>query len=122
MRKKKAAPKRGTYGKKAGFRRVYKKRGADDRNYENPLYVRWRNRVRERDNKTCQWPGCGKRGSLQVHHILKWSEHPLLRYEVSNGICLCSKCHKKIWKKENEFAAFFMSILSMKLAERLKKT
>lgn len=54
----------------------------------------WRKSVYERDDYTCQ--KCGKRGGvLNAHHIIPFSIDKSLRFEVSNGITLCAKCHKK---------------------------
>jgi len=51
--------------------------------------------VLKRDNATCQ--SCGtKEGVLNVHHEKSWSEYPELRFEISNGITLCTPCHFKI--------------------------
>lgn len=55
-------------------------------------YRQWRTAVYERDNYTCQC--CGKRGGkLNAHHINQFADHPELRYDVSNGITLCTECH-----------------------------
>jgi hypothetical protein len=57
-------------------------------------YIRWRKAVFERDDYTCQM--CGKRGGwMDADHILPWSTHVELRYEVSNGRTLCRPCHAK---------------------------
>lgn len=54
----------------------------------------WREAVFKRDNWTCQ--DCGERGGkLHAHHVKSFSQHPLLRFEVSNGRTLCIPCHKK---------------------------
>lgn len=56
-------------------------------------YKQWRKAVFERDNYTCQF--CGLRGCrLHADHILPYSTHIELRYEVSNGRTLCVSCHK----------------------------
>ena len=56
-------------------------------------YKEWRTTVLRRDNYTCQL--CGIRGGkLQADHILAWSTHPELRFELSNGRTLCVPCHK----------------------------
>lgn len=55
-------------------------------------YVNWRNAVYERDDYTCQC--CGARGyKLNAHHINQFADYPELRYDVDNGITLCTKCH-----------------------------
>ena len=70
-------------------------------NYEkrvSPEYKRWKKAVLERDGYKCQH--CGEENDLHVHHIKSFSKYPELRYEVSNGITLCKKCHKKEHKSE----------------------
>jgi len=53
-------------------------------------YRQWRVTVIRRD-KVCQI--CGSRNKRHAHHIESASYNKDLRFEVSNGICLCSKCH-----------------------------
>ena len=58
-------------------------------------YQEWRNKVFQRDNFTCQI--CGTRGGkLEAHHLLRFVDYPKLRLEISNGITLCKKCHRKL--------------------------
>ena len=82
-------------------------RGSANGNWKGPLakspprqramktleYVAWRTSVFVRDEYTCQM--CKKRGGqLQADHILPYSTHPDLRYEISNGRTLCKPCHQ----------------------------
>jgi hypothetical protein len=61
-------------------------------------YADWRKAVFERDNFTCQM--CGQvGGGLQAHHIKQWSTNVDERYQVSNGVTLCEKCHKELHRK-----------------------
>jgi hypothetical protein len=56
-------------------------------------YRKWRNAVFSRDNYTCLY--CGERGGrLNAHHKKPWSTFKALRYDISNGITLCEKCHR----------------------------
>ena len=63
---------------------------------QTPEYNTWRHAVYERDNWTCQ--DCGRhcdRRTIVAHHLKSFKEYPELRYEISNGITLCRKCHLK---------------------------
>ncbi len=75
------------------------KGGKKREHYTDWRYNKWRNKVFERDDYTCQ--DCGQRGGeLQAHHKKSWVKYPKLRYIVSNGKTLCKKCHKKYRKKK----------------------
>lgn len=62
----------------------------DDRNSNQAK--KWRNKIRNRDNWTCQ--DCGeKRDNIEAHHIEKWRENEELRFCMDNGVSLCPECH-----------------------------
>jgi 5-methylcytosine-specific restriction endonuclease McrA len=50
----------------------------------------WATEVKRRD-KCCQT--CNDTTFLSAHHIKPFSSHPELRFEITNGILLCGKCH-----------------------------
>lgn len=76
-----------------------------------PQYKAWVSAVFKRDGYKCKM--CGYKAikfrHIQAHHIKRWADYPMLRYQVSNGITLCDQCHKKVWNKEKEFEALFLS-------------
>lgn len=57
----------------------------------------WREGVFKRDDWTCQ--KCNIRGGiLHPHHILNFLDYEELRYDVTNGVTFCKKCHGKFHK------------------------
>jgi len=66
----------------------------------NYQYKKWRNDILERDGYKCKQ--CGLSENLHVHHLKPYSQYPALRFETSNGITLCEKCHKELHKKGRE--------------------
>ena len=91
------------------------------RNYEDPAYASFRKAVRKRDGNKCLFPGCGSKSRLEVHHIKKWSSHPSMRYDTSNGITLCKECHKRTQGNEEVYEQLFFKILEWEALRRLKK-
>ena len=66
-------------------------------------YREWQRAVFTRDNWTCQKTE-QRGGRLQTHHILNFSEHPDLRFDVNNGITLSVEAHRvfhKMYGKAN---------------------
>lgn len=55
-------------------------------------YSRWRAAVLERDNKTCV--SCSSKENIEVDHIKPYAWYPEIKWELSNGQCLCRPCHK----------------------------
>lgn len=82
------------------------------RNWDDPEYKKWRYAVRRRDKGKCQYPGCNSRKKLKTHHIQRWADNPILRYEVSNGITLCRFHHDMVWNNEDSYMPVFMAIIA----------
>jgi predicted restriction endonuclease len=85
------------------------------RNYHDPQYKKWRQSIHQRDNHTCQWPGCLSKKKIHAHHINKWSDFPGLRYHINNGILLCKLHHDLIKDNEENYANFFQTLILQKL-------
>jgi 5-methylcytosine-specific restriction endonuclease McrA len=81
------------------------------RQWNDPLYKKWRTDVYKRDSFMCQMPSCGSKGRLNAHHIKRWAGNPFLRFNINNGITLCQKCHKSIHNKEEQYELFFFKLL-----------
>lgn len=60
---------------------------------DDRLVRRWKSHCLERDNYKCV--KCSSDKQLCVHHISYWSNDPINRINVENGITLCHECHKK---------------------------
>lgn len=82
------------------------------RNYNDPYYKKFRMSVLNRDKFKCQMPNCKNVKDLHVHHIKTWSNASALRYEPSNGITLCKKCHQSITGKESHYQLLFREIIN----------
>lgn len=66
---------------------------------KQPEYYTWRNQIFFRNNHTCQHCGDDKGGNLNAHHIECYSNNKEKRFDVNNGITLCTKCHTSFHKK-----------------------
>ena len=69
----------------------------------------WGLSVRERDNHLCQW--CLYEGKQvhgnQPHHIISKAQGNIARFTLSNGICLCFRCHHvRLLQQPIEFSEF----------------
>ncbi len=102
-------------------RKHYSKYRKNDRDYTDPIFKAFRQDVMKRDNYTCKWPGCKNHNRLQVHHILRWSDYPSLRFVRSNGITLCDFHHKIIKHCEDYYIEFFRKILEIGLLKKIKE-
>ena len=112
-------------GRKPYHRRKFSKtkhthRYFNNRDYLDPVYVKWRDDIKKRDKYTCQWPGCGSKKNLQVHHIKTWAQNAGLRYVAANGITLCRTCHEKMKGKEQDYEAFLFKLLEWQMINKIK--
>jgi 5-methylcytosine-specific restriction endonuclease McrA len=82
------------------------------RNYNDPQYKAFRAAVRRRDKYKCQYPGCECKSKLKVHHIRRWSDAPLLRFNADNGITLCRTHHDRITGNEDLYIRVFAQIVA----------
>jgi len=66
---------------------------------ERPSEIKeWSRKVLRLNNFTCLV--CKKKGGvLNAHHLNSYQNFPLLRFEISNGVCLCKKCHINFHRK-----------------------
>ncbi len=63
------------------------------RAWSRSIYQNWRIAVFAKDDYTCQICGDDKGGNLHAHHIKPWASDVDGRYDITNGITLCEKCH-----------------------------
>ena len=62
--------------------------------FRKQLLKQWKVRVKERANWRCEYCGAGPKG-LQGHHVISYkTKDSPLKYNVMNGVALCSKCHR----------------------------
>ena len=54
----------------------------------------WSQRVLYSDNYTCQVCGDNQGGNLNAHHLNGWNAFPEQRFDLDNGVTLCTDCHK----------------------------
>lgn len=62
--------------------------------FEDPKHIEWAKKVKQRDKFTCQICGAYK-VYLNAHHKNSFDIFINQRFEISNGITLCAKCHDK---------------------------
>lgn len=79
---------------------------AYDRDYKD-----WMLAVKNRDGWKCKMSNVDCSGRLEAHHILSYSEHAKLRYEINNGITLCVFHHPRKRSEEARLSPYFQSLL-----------
>lgn len=87
----------------------FRKRKEDRR---DSMYNEWRRQVWIRDNFKCKIANQDCEGRIEAHHILGWSEHVELRYEVNNGITLCHAHHPRVRTEEKRLQSEFQALVS----------
>lgn len=88
-----------------------------DRYLHDPLVKQWRMEVKKRDNFTCRIADNNCGGRIEVHHILRWSEFPELRYKVNNGITLCHAHHPRKMAEEKRLVPTFQELVLMPVSK-----
>lgn len=84
--------------------------------YNSDSYKEWRLKVFRRDKFTCQI--CHRKKSkdvsIEAHHILRKADFPQLTLCITNGITLCTDCHRVITGNEYFWAKQLMGIIKGK--------
>jgi len=70
---------------KGGITPINKKIRASDE------FVNWRNAVYAKYGYACA--KCGDKEKIHAHHIIPFCVDESLRFDISNGITLCKRCH-----------------------------
>lgn len=78
----------------------------------------WSKEVKARDNYICRV--CGKYWiSLNSHHMYSWDKFVEYRYDLNNGVTLCTNCHNEFHriygKGKNTFYQFLQFEKTYKL-------
>jgi len=73
----------------------------------------WSRLIQKMYTNGCAVRGC-KRGHVNSHHILSKKMYPWFKYDINNGIPLCSGCHKFSRRSAHRNSIWF--------ADWLKKT
>lgn len=82
-----------------------------DKERGGPLHKQWSRDVKNRDGWKCKISNGDCSGRLESHHILNWSNHIELRYEINNGITLCHFHHPRKRDDENRLSPYFQSLV-----------
>lgn len=92
-----------------------------DQSRTSERYKEWKQTVFERDDHKCQYPKCDSILEIQAHHIMKFAKATHLRYNPSNGITLCKRCHAKVTGREQDYVLMFVEIVKQN-EERKKES
>lgn len=72
------------------------------RGYCDKAHQTWRLAVLLHDGYVCRdcRRVCGVKREAHADHVLPVSKRPDLRYDVTNGQCLCASCHQRKTNRE----------------------
>jgi hypothetical protein len=76
-------------------------------------YQNWRMLCVKRDGWKCKINKEDCSGRLEVHHILGFTKHPELRYDINNGITLCHFHHPRVRSEEKRLIPTFQELMSV---------
>ena len=65
----------------------------EDLTRESKDYKSWRFRIVNRDKFKCVL--CGSLWQVQAHHVIRWIDDEIKRFDVQNGVTLCTPCHDR---------------------------
>lgn len=85
----------------------------------NELQAFWSLLIKHRDKFVCQW--CGSTHLLQSAHIFGKQASPAVRFNLANGVTLCTSCHFKADNSHrHDFTLFCMERLGTERFEELR--
>lgn len=71
----------------------------------------WKRQVKKRDSYQCRINNGDCSGTLEVHHILRFTDYPELRYDINNGITLCHFHHPRKKIDEQRLVPIFKELI-----------
>lgn len=89
------------------------KYGDLNKDRRSSAYREWRLNIYKRDGYQCKINNKDCSGRLEVHHILGYTEHKELRYDINNGITLCHFHHPRVRDEEKRLSPYFMELVSV---------
>lgn len=72
----------------------------------------WWKTCKSRDNWECRMKDETCSIKKEVHHIYSWKDFPELRYEITNGITLCTKHHPRKRSEEVRLREYFKMLIA----------
>ena len=98
-----------------------KRYGQDNEIRRSSAYKDWSKSVKKRDGWKCQLSDESCAGRMEAHHIKSYKDNPSLRFDLMNGITLCSKHHPRKRHLETELEPVFVNILNIKYYGKYKR-